>query len=247
MLNKTAERDLGKSHWYTLKLRQWRDMEVQRKFSDSHMQYFPSLIMPDEVLDSLATWAEHISDEATMRRWVGGLWSEIEHYWSDVLEIIERGQAMRLDEKDMFEVWKEHNDLKRKRISTPVINPSLVEFEERRDAWIIKRGYDSKKNTKTRKATKRGSAKAKQGKGDSSATPKPVIVGNDLSVSNLASVDPVLNTVIPESSDQAKRSASKSTKVRRPLAEIAPNVSNTSSSRSTSKRANRKPSGKFTS
>ncbi len=34
--------------------------------------------------------AEHINDEITMQWWADDLWSEIEHYWADILKIIER-------------------------------------------------------------------------------------------------------------------------------------------------------------
>ena len=75
MLNRTAERDSSRRPWFTLKLREWREAKAQEKFPNSHMRYFPSLIMPDEVLNSLTTWADQIVDEPTMRRWIGNTWT----------------------------------------------------------------------------------------------------------------------------------------------------------------------------
>ena len=122
------------------------------QFPNSQLQCFPSLIMPDEVLNDLATWAERITDKASMRRWVGSRWSDLGRYWTDILQIIQHGQAMRLDEGEIFEVWKHCNDVKRKRVTVSEVNPIRVEFEERRTAWLIKSGYTSKRITKGQEA-----------------------------------------------------------------------------------------------
>ena len=155
MLNRTAERDSSRRPWFTVKLREWREAKAQEKFPNSHMRYFPSLIMPDEVLNSLTTWADQIVDEPTMRRWIGNTWTGIRPYGAELLEILKRGQAMRLDEGDMFEEWKRHNDIKRKRLPSLTCNSASIEFEERRKNWMIKQGYMSRKVFKKRNAVKK--------------------------------------------------------------------------------------------
>ena len=144
-LNQNIDRDSSRRPWFDAKLREWRTRKAQEKFFDSHLQYFPSLIMTDAVLNLLITWADHIVDEGSMRRWIGDGWVGIKSYGDELLTILKRGQAMNLDEGEMFEEWTKHNDLKRKRIAKPVINIAEVEFQERREAWMIKQGIMIKK------------------------------------------------------------------------------------------------------
>jgi len=155
-INRTAERDSSKRHWYALKLREWREDKAQEAFPGSYLGFFPSLIMPDDVLESLATWAERITDENSMRHWVGNSWSDLALRCPDLLEIIRRGQAMLLDRGEMFEVWQRHNDIKRKRIPAPVLNPERVDFDKRRGEWTVKRGHGPTGVGKWRKGIKPG-------------------------------------------------------------------------------------------
>ena len=164
-LNQTTERNASKSHWYTLKLREWREAKARTMFDNSQYQFFPSLIMPDEVLDSLATWAENISDETTMRRWVGNEWADIQDHWLELLEILKRGQAMDLDQGEMFEIWVRHNDVKRGRVTVPTENLAKIEFESRREEWMLSHGHKvntAKKNSRGNKGKNRHDSTIKE-------------------------------------------------------------------------------------
>lgn len=238
-LNKTAERNSSKRHWYALKIRQWRDEKAETIFSGSYLRFFSSLIMPDEVLESLATWAEHIRDEPTMRHWVGDAWTDIRLYWPEILEILERGQAMMLDKGEMFDVWQEHQDIKRKRISAPVDNPAKDEFEERRTEWMIKCGYASNTNIKKRKATKGKAVQMNSGKSQQQSQSR-----NEGPTTNDSILSPVPACSSIRSPNRVEKLTRKPRSPRQALREISPNVSQVLSS--TRSRENRRLPSRYT-
>ena len=135
-----AARDLPKSHWYLLKIKQWREEKAREVFDGLYLQYLPTLIMPDNALEALATCAEAVVDEATMRQRIGVSWADFDTWWPELLTILKRGQAMTLDEGEMFQVWKKHQDIKRKRLPAPIVNTTMAEFQNRRNCWLAGQG-----------------------------------------------------------------------------------------------------------
>ena len=109
--------------------------------------------MPDSILSSLATWAEYILDENTMRRWVGVGWPGIPRYSGEILEILKRGQAMRPDIGEVFDEWRRQNDIKRGRIEASS-NKDTVDFMERRERWLADQGFGPGTKRKVRAARK---------------------------------------------------------------------------------------------
>ena len=152
-MNTDNARNASKRPWFTRRLEEWRKNKAQILFPNSHIQFFPSVILPDDVLKSLATWADLISDESDMTRFIDGFWSDMKIHSAEILDILKRGQAIDLAEGEMFEEWKRHNDIKKKRILVPLSNPAKTEFDERRNSWAIQRGYAMNVKRKTLKKT----------------------------------------------------------------------------------------------
>ena len=122
--------------------------------------------MPDTVLASLATWAEYIHDDKTMRQWVGG-WAGIQRHSPEILKILGQGQAMRPDKGEIFDEWVRCQDLKRKRKRAPTDDGSKdrVDFEKQRAAWLTSQGKKPGQKVAGEAAKPRGRGKKKSRKG----------------------------------------------------------------------------------
>ena len=153
-LNKKEDQDSLRRPWLTKRLQEWRQKAADAEFSGTFMRFFPSLIMPDSVLASLANWAEYIHDEQTMRRWVGNGWSSLPHYCTEILQIIARSQKLVPDAGEVFDEWALHHARKRKRLSAGEGSKERVAFEQRRGSWLASQGNESVGVVRGRKATK---------------------------------------------------------------------------------------------
>ena len=163
-LNKDKGQDPLRRPWLNLKLREWRNKKAQEAYHGEFMQYYPSLIMPDTVLTALATWAEYIEDKRSMQQWAGSGWDGIhkERYIIEVLEILERGRKMRPDIGEMFDVWKRHNDVVKKRVPAEGVKKDQIEFEERREGWLLAQGLQPGPRRKGKAAKKRDAGRAEE-------------------------------------------------------------------------------------
>ena len=161
-LNKTQEKDSVRRPWLVAKLTDWREKKAQERFPNTYLRFYSSLIMPDTVLTTLATWAEYIHDEISMRRWVGNQWTGISRYKVEILQILMRGQAMRSDRGEIFDEWARYNDKKRRRVPAEEVNPERAEFEKRRASWLIERGHKPESGKAGRAARSQGGNKKKE-------------------------------------------------------------------------------------
>jgi superfamily II DNA helicase RecQ len=165
-LSKYAERDSLRRPWYDKKFEEWRNRKTQVTFAESKMQYVSSLIMSNEIMKSLTTWAEYIHDEAIMRKWVSDDWPNIKWHWRELLNIIKDDQGMKSSRGEIFQVWKEKTDIKVKRVVMLIENSVREEVENRREKWIqsrIAKKDSSQKNwVKKNKGEKRKKNQEKQ-------------------------------------------------------------------------------------
>ena len=160
-LKKSDEKDSIKRPWFLSKLRQWKEKKAQTTLSDPYLRLFPSIIMPDIVLDSVATWAEYIHDEESMRRRIGNGWSGIKAHLDEILNILKEGQKMRSDIGEMYNEWKQLNDIKRQRTVAP-FDIELVEIHKRRETWLRSLGFEEQHGGKKRRKVTKAEDKRKR-------------------------------------------------------------------------------------
>ena len=142
-LKKSPDQDLLKRYWYISKLREWRQKKAASIFPDSYIQHFPTLVLPDDILGSLAGWAEYIHDESTMWWWVSSALAGLPLYYNEILEILNKGRGMRGDDSEIYKLWKEQTDRKKGRVSAPVVNTrpclqvAINKPKSSRVLWVI--------------------------------------------------------------------------------------------------------------
>ncbi|KAL8635580.1 MAG: hypothetical protein Q9228_006940 [Teloschistes exilis] len=179
------------------------------------MQFIPSLVMPDEVLESLALWAGEITAEETLAKWTGGGWSDLPEYSAEIFDIIKRGQDIPLGEGEMFEVWKIHHDIKRKRVPAPIINSRLLEFQTRREGWLI--GQGERKAKRKRKEKNEETQTGKRNTERAENTPEsdfPASPAIPVSTDTENSFGTPIGTATPESSDTEQQPRKRARKER---------------------------------
>ena len=161
-VNRAAEWNSLTRPWFTLKFQQWRDRKAYERFPSSELRFFPSLIMPDEVLVELANWAAHIHDEQTIQQYIRCAWAGLHKYSPELLDIIRYGRSLpgaQGESGEMFDEWIRCNDIKRRRIPDPLFNTQQANFDERRKSWMIACGYkDPKKRGRALGKTKSSAA-----------------------------------------------------------------------------------------
>ena len=158
-LKPSVDKNGSKAKYLRFKLGEWRDQITSMLFPLSHFQCFSSLVMPDEILETISMFAPMIQNGADLSRWTEGAWSEQPQYEKAVLEIIDKSNKSDLASGEMFEVWKAMNDRnprRRKLYQTqnpppPKQQSPLEAFNDRRESWLISRGYSVKPKEKKRR------------------------------------------------------------------------------------------------
>lgn len=149
-------RDGSKRSWYLQKIEAWRKTKAEDLFQGLYFEKFPSLILPDSIVDQMILDSERITDKHKLKECIGSSWGQIEQFSTELLNIFQYGQQTPIDQGELFEVWKREQDIKRKRIPRPIVNQALEDFQKRREKWIQEHfpGKESKKEPKRPKASK---------------------------------------------------------------------------------------------
>lgn len=139
MLNSKREKNKLKRLWFRRQLEEWRKNKAADVLGTSFLQFTPSLIMPNVVLKTLDTWGHVITNEDDLKRELGDTWGALPKYSAEILEILERGQALdKNSDEILIEIRKDKTEAAAKKAGTlPAVNVALAAFEGRRARWLL--------------------------------------------------------------------------------------------------------------
>ena len=145
-LNVTLERNSLRQPWYHEKLESWRTKKANETFQ-GFVLIEPSSILPTAVLEKLANHGDLVRDLRSLKALVGLGRGEISEFGSEILAIFLEGQALAVEEDEVYNAWVDKNNVKRKRVKVQPVNARRLEFDDERAAWL-----------KTNQGTKAGSS-----------------------------------------------------------------------------------------
>ncbi|MCJ1360901.1 MAG: hypothetical protein MMC33_010910 [Icmadophila ericetorum] len=99
------------------------------------------VLMPDETLNLIAKWGNHITDTKSLRQW-SGQWPESDRYCTDIIAVVTIPAGWtRLTDNEGTALWKAQNGRKKRKV--PPTPDSDDEFQAERNAWLSMKGYSN--------------------------------------------------------------------------------------------------------
>ena len=148
ILSKPLRPNQARVSWFKYKLKDWRVGKAQLLFKETLLEFIPSLVMPDEILDEVAKYGGYIKDVEMLARFTDGAWTEAARYGDEVVAILLQGQAMGLTDEEIDREHRKAIDIKKGRLEPDHINPAVKEFEQQRENWMIGLGFKPDKGVR---------------------------------------------------------------------------------------------------
>lgn len=151
--------------WYRAKLQAWRAAKAVEACAGCRFGVEPSIVMTDEYMDATVRYGTQIKELSDLARWAGA-WANLDRYGPDVLAILDEGRTQSLYSSEVASVWRETKGKRRKKDDVAAA-PSNDELQaQRKDAWLIKKGFKPQVQVTNRKG-RRSSPQPAKGKGKS--------------------------------------------------------------------------------
>ncbi|MCJ1360500.1 MAG: hypothetical protein MMC33_010508 [Icmadophila ericetorum] len=133
--------------WRVQQSKKWRAHEAGELFkkalvtSSFKPKRLLQVLMPDETLNLIAKWGNHITDTKSLRQW-SGQWPESDRYCTNIIAVVAIPAGWtRLTDNEGTALWKAQNGRKKRKV--PPTPDSDDEFQAERNAWLSLKGYSN--------------------------------------------------------------------------------------------------------